>query len=222
MLPSSRPSPGSHPAVGGTSVLLVFARWPEPGRAKTRLIPALGAGGAAALHRELVEHTLSTARTTRRLAGCRLEVCIDGASPDAFQRWLGGDVAFTPQGGGSLGDRLAAATARWFEAGAARVVVIGTDSPDLTPFHIRDALAALDDHDAAIGPALDGGYYLLALRRPVPELFDGVPWGEPEVLTETLARARGARLAVALLPPLADVDRPGDLAVWERARGRRR
>jgi glycosyltransferase A (GT-A) superfamily protein (DUF2064 family) len=100
-------------------------------------------------------------------------------------------------------------------AGSRRIVLIGTDCPDLGSSHVRDALAGLDEVEVVLGPARDGGYYLLATRRALPMLFDGIEWGAADVLDRTLRRARRANLSVRLLEPLADVDRPEDLAIWE-------
>ena len=201
----------------GHDVLVVFTRVPEPGRTKTRLIPALGAEGAAALHRAMVHRTLDTARAMREYWPCVLEVALDGGSPEASRDWLGPDVDIAPQGEGSLGERMARVFENHFRAGASRVVLVGTDVPALTPAILTRAFQALDVDDVALGPARDGGYYLVALRRPVPHLFEGIAWGGPDVFAATLARAASAGLSVARLDVLSDVDTPEDLAVWRQA-----
>lgn len=196
-----------------TARILVFAKAPVPGACKTRLIPALGAEGAAALHRELLEGTLA------RLAPAGiapLELwCAPDAGHAAFQdlatRW---GVSLHGQQGGNLGERmLHAATHALAEAEA--VVLIGCDCPGLGPAQIASALTALlaqPRQDAVLGPAEDGGYVLLGLRRPAPELFTVMPWGGDQVAALTRARMAGLGWRWWELAPLADVDRPEDLA----------
>lgn len=181
--------------------IALFTRWPEPGRAKTRLIPAIGADAAAALHKRLTERTVATVRA----AGLPLEVRSTGAAPAAFRDWLGADVSIVDQGDGDLGERLARAAA------ATPVLLLGADVPDVTPAHLAEAAALLADHALAIGPAEDGGYWLLGLAMPMPQLFRGIAWGTATVFAETLARAP---VPPALLPMLADLDRPEDLTRW--------
>jgi hypothetical protein len=179
----------------------LFTRWPEPGKAKTRLIPAIGAEAAAALHRRLTERTVAAVRA----AGLALEIRATGATPAAFRDWLGSDLAVIDQGDGDLGARLARAAA------VTPVLLLGADVPDLTVAHLRDAAALLASQPLVIGPAEDGGYWLLGLATPMPALFDGIAWGTATVFAETLARAAQPP---ALLPRLADLDRPEDLARW--------
>ena len=167
--------------------LVLFTRFPEPGRAKTRLIPALGAAGAAKLHRRLTERALDVLRAT----GLPVELRITGAPADAFRAWLGDGVAFADQGAGDLGARMERAAA------SPPVVLVGADLPDLAPRHLHDAATALAAHDAVIGPAEDGGYYLLGLRTPMPWLFAPMAWGPDAVFAPTMARvaAPGVRPA---------------------------
>jgi len=179
----------------------LFTRWPEPGKAKTRLIPALGADGAAALHKRLTERMVATVRA----AGLPLEIRCTGAAPQAFRDWLGVDVTVVDQGDGDLGARLARTAA------TTPVLLLGADVPDVTAAHLTGAAALLATHKLVIGPAEDGGYWLLGLARPMPELFEGIAWGTETVFAETLARAP---VPPALLPRLADLDRPQDLARW--------
>jgi rSAM/selenodomain-associated transferase 1 len=179
----------------------LFARWPEPGKAKTRLIPALGADGAAALHKRLTERMVATVKA----AGLALEVRSTGAATQAFRDWLGRDIRVVDQGEGDLGERLART------AEATPVLLLGADVPDVTPSHLTEAAAALTRHPLVIGPAEDGGYWLLGLAAPMPQLFTGIAWGTETVFAETLARAP---VPPELLPVLADLDRPEDLARW--------
>lgn len=183
--------------------VVVFARHPTPGRAKTRLIPALGSEGAALLHRRLVERTLGVVRAS----GLRFELRTTGADAAAFRDWLG-PVDAVDQGEGDLGQRLARAGPPY------PTLFIGADAPDLSPGHLRAAAAALATASAAIGPAEDGGYWLLGLARPVPGVFERIDWGTDRVFAQTLDRLRAAGVEPVILPTLADLDRPEDLARW--------
>lgn len=183
--------------------IVIFARYPTRGQAKTRLIPALGADRAAALHRTLTERTLSAVRAS----GLRHELRITGAPPRAFTDWLG-PVAVVDQGAGDLGDRLARAGAPY------PAMFIGADAPDLTADLLRAAADALTVNEAVIGAAEDGGYWLLGLARACPRVFDDIEWGTDAVCAQTLARLAEAGIDPVRLPMLADCDRPEDLARW--------
>lgn len=182
----------------------LFARYPEPGRAKTRLIPALGAEGAAALHRRLTERTLKTVRAS----GLPFELRHTGAPAEAFRAWLGDGVPLVEQGEGDLGVRMASAAA------APPVILAGSDVPDLAPRHLLAAAEALRERRAVIGPAEDGGYCLLGLREAMPFLFEPMEWGTGTVFATTMARFAAHGVSPAVLEPLADLDRPEDLARW--------
>jgi len=196
--------------------LIVFTKEATPGGVKTRLIPALGAEGAARLQSALTDHTLDTARRFGSQRGTLVEVHLAGAPRDAAHAWSGAGMLVRPQSAGDLGERLSHALRAAFESGAQRVSVIGSDCPDLTPEILDEAYAALDSHDLVLGPALDGGYYLLGVRQHLPELFRDMPWGGPEVFERTLAVARRAGWKVHRLPSLSDVDEPEDLVVCRR------
>ena len=182
----------------------LFARFPEPGRAKTRLIPALGAEGAAALHRRLTERAIATLRAS----GLPFELRHTGAPPEAFRRWLGEGVPLAEQGEGDLGARMARAAAE------APAILVGSDLPDLAPHHLCAAVVALAKHPAVIGPAEDGGYWLIGLREPMPFLFEPMEWGTDTVFAKTMARFAARAVTPALLERLADLDRPEDLSRW--------
>jgi len=193
------------------ATLIVFARYPRPGEAKTRLVPSLGLDGAAALARRMLVATWAEGLSAARLAGRRLELHGSGATPAEFERLLGGEGTFLSQAGGGFGERLERAFASAFERGAARVVLVGADCPALSTRHFDEALAALDSDDIVLGPARDGGWWLMGLRSLAQELFRGIAWSTSVVLEQTLAAARASGLTVALLEELSDVDRPEDL-----------
>lgn len=190
-----------------TSRLLVFAKAPRPGGVKTRLGAVLAADLAAALYRAMAEAVLVR---TREAPCARTVFFAPGEAEAEMAAWLPHET-LVPQEGDDLGARMAAAFTWAFGTGATKVVLVGTDVPGLSDEHVRAALLALDAHDVVLGPARDGGYYLVALRRPAPALFEGVAWGTADVLAQTLARAEAAGLAVAPLAPLGDVDELADL-----------
>lgn len=198
---------------GKAQRLIVFTRYPEAGKAKTRLIPALGEQGAADLSRRMTEHAVRMAREVPT----SLELRFDGAGVEKMKAWLGNEWSYVSQGNGDLGERMKRAFQETFRQGVNKAVVIGTDCPGLTAKLVQTAFAALDSNDMVLGPAADGGYYLIGLKKNVPELFDGIPWGTENVFLETLARAKEAGCSVAFLETLNDVDRPDDIDVWERA-----
>ena len=188
-----------------TPLLVLFTRYPTAGLAKTRLIPALGADGAAALHRRLTMRALHTMRES----GLPMQVRTTGAAADAFAAWLGREVALVEQGEGDLGARMARAAER------SPVVLLGADVPDLSVRHVAAAAAALvGGAEVVIGPAEDGGYYLLGLGATLPWLFEDMPWGTDAVLAITLRRLAERGIVPVLLDTLADLDRPEDLLRW--------
>jgi rSAM/selenodomain-associated transferase 1 len=187
--------------------VVVFAKAPEPGRTKTRLAPALGEEGAARLHRTLARRAIATAFAAN-IGPVVLACAPDVAHPffEACAREF--DVALEAQGEGDLGERMSRAFERHAPA-----VLIGTDCPALTATHLREAGRALAlGLDAVLAPAEDGGYVLIALARPAPEVFAGIAWGGPDVLAATRTRMGQAELVCTELPLLWDVDRPEDLA----------
>jgi len=206
----------------GTERLCVFTRFPVSGETKTRMIPGLGPEGAASLQREMTAHTLLTARRSCMQAGRNAEVHFTGADEPRMRDWLGPDVDYVAQADGDLGARMYFAVHRAFDSGAARVVIVGTDCPDLSDQIVRQTFALLHTHDVVIGPTEDGGYYLIGLNKPVADLFVDVDWGTEAVFETTIRIADDAGLSVGLLPKLRDVDLPEDLPVWRKAEDRKR
>jgi rSAM/selenodomain-associated transferase 1 len=205
--------------LAGADVLAVFVKEPRPGAVKSRLAATLGAEAAADVYRAMAEEVV------RRTAPLRDEyervIVFDPPTADAeIADWLGvARAALRPQTTGDIGERMAGAFEELFRRGARRVALIGTDVPALGREDVREALDSLDDHDLAIGPATDGGYYLIALKRPRAELFAGIRWSGPEVLASTLDGVSRANLNVRVLRTLGDVDTAEDLAAeWDRIR----
>ena len=200
---------------------VMLARYPRLGEVKTRLVPPLSAEEALALHSRLARHTLQSLLALQAGGDARAEVRTDAAFARVAYDWLGRGFSASYQGEGDLGDRLRLAFGEWFARGAEGVVVVGSDCPRLTAAHLREALACLESADVVLGPAEDGGYYLIALgreasKRSVPVLFSGVAWGTPSVLDRTTAICREHGLRWVLLERLPDVDRPEDIADAER------
>ena len=189
--------------------IIVMAKAPRPGYAKTRLVPALGSDGAAALAERLLHHAMAQARAAD-LGPVDLCCAPDARHPafEAYARAPG--VALSAQAEGDLGTRMALAFRRWFDQADA-VLMIGTDAPALDAPLLRRAAAALSNHDAVFVPALDGGYALIGLRRAAPTLFSGIAWSTAKVMAQTRQRLSEAGLSHAELPPLADIDEPADL-----------
>lgn len=190
-------------------LLIIFAKAPVAGFAKTRLAPALGAAGAALLAQRMLEHALDGALAS---AVGPVELC---CSPDLtharFQQAAAmPGVALAAQGDGDLGQRMQRAFARGL-ARHGRVILIGTDAPSLDAGVLRQAADALRQHDAVFAPASDGGYVLAGLSRMAPALFDGIDWSTAKVMAQTRVRAKALGLDVHELPTLDDVDEPQDL-----------
>lgn len=191
--------------------VLVFVRAPERGAVKTRLAAAIGADAALRVYRRLAEHTL---REAAALAGEGVQLRVHHTpadAGDAVRAWLGDGPLYLPQADGDLGTRMEDAFARAFADGVERVVIVGSDLPEVSASLLRRAFDRLDAHPAVIGPARDGGYYLLGLRRMVDGIFSGVAWSTPDVLASTLARFRAAGIDPVMLAELADVDEAEDL-----------
>jgi uncharacterized protein len=180
-------------------LIIVFAKAPLPGQAKTRLIPRLGAWRAARLHARLIRETIETALAARCGA-----VELHGTRPHSFFRNL--KVCFRMQRGHDLGERMYQALAR----ARGPAILVGTDCPALTPTDLRRASRWLrGGYDAVLAPAEDGGYALIGLRRPLWKFFEGIEWGGPNVYAETAKKLEGCRWRA--LRRVWDVDRPEDL-----------
>lgn len=190
--------------------LMLFGRYPVPGRTKTRLIPLLGRVGAADLQRHLTEKTLKAARSVSDRTGSALEISFEGGTAAEMRRWLGSGAAYSAQGPGDLGQRMEAAFRRAFQEGCERAVLFGTDIPGLSSRVLEQAMDLLRERDLVLGPSTDGGYWLAGLKGDA-DLFTDVTWGSGDVLLQTLARAEALGLSTALLDPLTDIDTPEDV-----------
>ena len=193
----------------GTCRTILMAKAPLPGQVKTRLIPALGAEGAAALAAAMLVQTASIALE----AGLGpVELCV--APSRRLPVWKGlrlpRNLEWSDQGEGDLGERMARAARRGLEAGGT-VLLIGTDCPGLGVNQLRAAAEALQENDGVLVPTRDGGYALLGMGRFEPSLFEAMPWSNPAVLAQTRLRLAAAGWSWQELPTMADIDTPGDL-----------
>ncbi len=196
--------------------VIVFTRYPEAGVTKTRLIPALGPERAAEVQTQLTKRTLETALRHGGEAHCDIEVRFAGGDRPLMEALFGNTAQYRRQDEGDLGQRLEKACQTAFAEGAESVLVIGSDCPDLNCQILSQAQAALTEADVVIGPALDGGYYLIGLRAAAPTLFSDVDWGTEHVLAQTIEKTNAAGLTMKRLPALSDVDEPEDLLVLRR------
>ena len=183
-------------------LLSIFARWPEPGAAKTRLIPDFGPEGAAATYRKLLAHTVEVARAS----DVPFDLRVTGADPADFRALLGEDLTVVPQDEGDLSAKLARVDPP--------AVVIGSDCPGLTPNVLRAARDTLREEAMVIGPASDGGYYLLGYREDARFAFEGMAWSTDTVFAETVCRFAERGIRPAVLPELDDIDTAADLERW--------
>jgi len=192
--------------------VLLFTKFPHPGMVKTRLARSVGAENAAKLQQAFIEDEL------RMLTGMDADVtlCCDPFRPLAdYERLFGPKFTYRLQQGADLGDRMMRSLHQALEEAGEPVMLIGSDLPDLPDRHLREAFEALLDAQICLGPATDGGFYLLGLREPLPAyIFAGVAWGGPQVLARTLDNCASAGLTCRLLPPWADVDTGEDLAAY--------
>lgn len=186
--------------------LIIFLKAPRVGFVKTRLAKTLGARAATEAYRQLVENLLEALAS---LENVQLRFSPDDAAEE-ITSWRQPSWEIAPQGAGDLGQRLINAFQSAFDSGAQHVVIIGSDCPAITLRDIQEAWGALPAQDLVLGPARDGGYWLIALRSPQPQLFRDMGWSTETVLTETLRRARASGLTVHLLRELSDVDTDAD------------
>ncbi len=195
--------------MGEANVLGVFVKAPVAGRVKTRLAADVGPVRAAALYRRLGRQVVAATVSRRHRT---VVWYAPRARGPLVRAWLGGlgVSRFHAQPGGDLGSRLRVAFARHFNDGGQRVVLIGSDCPGVDRRVIGEAFAALDEHDVVLGPARDGGYYLIGMKALREPLFRGIHWSSAAVLDETRAAARRLRLSIQVLAPLRDVDTVSD------------
>ena len=190
-----------------------MARWPGPWRCKSRLASSLGGRAAAVVQQRLLHHNLVVLDRSCCQLRCQGRLALAGAGLRAGER-LAPRLNVALQGGGVLGTRMQRQFAAAFRQGYQQVVLIGSDLPELTCSDLTAAFAALKQVPLVLGPAHDGGYWLVGLSQPAPGLFAGIDWGSDRVLAQTLSSARDLQLPHALIRQQSDLDRPADLERW--------
>jgi uncharacterized protein len=206
----------SHPPRVSKERLIIFLKAPRLGTVKTRIAQKMGEQRALKIYRELVETILEGVRTVPNI-----QLYFTPADAlNEIQPWLRENWTAHAQGEGDLGERMHRAFVEAFANGAERVVVIGSDAPEVRTSDIRSAWKELKSHDVVVGPAIDGGYWLIGLRAPQPELFREIAWSSEQVLGQTLARAKSLGLKIQLLRILSDIDTEEDWNAHVRERGR--
>lgn len=200
--------------------VIIFSRYPQPGITKTRLIPELGTEGAARIQRFMTERIVRRAISLARERCLSLFIYYTGGSSRLMRQWLGSDLDYLQQQGDDLGMRMRRAFLDSRERGAERSIIVGSDCPALQNNLMVEALNILQTDSLVLGPAVDGGYYLIGTNTGLPaeklaRLFTAIPWGTPEVLPATMERAAQAGITPVLLQQLHDIDLPNDLAHFD-------
>lgn len=190
--------------------ILLFVKEPMPGKTKRRLAAELGENIAAALYRNFVLDELAT--LNRCMAEC-LICFVPVSAENSFRKWLGTAYQYLPQRGKDLGERMKNSFIEAFNMQYERAILMGSDIPDVPPAFVTQAFQALDSYDVTVGPAKDGGYYLIGFRNDsfAPEVFEKLRWGGTTVMRSTLRRLRKSKRRIHLLPEWSDVDRLADL-----------
>jgi rSAM/selenodomain-associated transferase 2/rSAM/selenodomain-associated transferase 1 len=193
--------------------IIIFARFPVPGRVKTRLAKRLGEEAAAEFYRLCAEHVFRVSRKVSSDVN-RYLFYSDKCDVERIRHWAGRRFYYAAQADRDLGERIEQAFTTVFSHGAQKAIILATDVPDLSAKTIDDAVSALDSYDVVVGPCRDGGYYLLGLKKLYKELFVDVPWSTDQVLNHTLSVIKSLGLTVRLLPVLTDIDTEEDLLRW--------
>jgi len=204
--------------VKNDALTLFFVKYPEPGKVKTRLAASIGPDKAAELYGNFVLDLLGKLESTR----LRFKICFyPEQKRELLMGWLGDGHDYMAQKGGDLGERMVTAFLEAFAGGHRRVILVGSDFPDLPQSFLEESLGALNTHDAVIGPAMDGGYYLIGFMKEAfcHQAFEGMPWGTEGVFRQTLSILKAHRKRVYILPVWNDIDTLEDLRqLTERAK----
>lgn len=201
------------------NALAIMLKTPVPGRVKTRLTPPLTPSESSRLYTLFIKDIFSRVTLLKKIDLYAAWAALPGLKTSLARKDFGAiipaGVGVFPQKGATLGERLYNVFARLFKKGYGSVAVIGSDSPDIPIGFIEEAFKRLEDPsvDVVLGPAKDGGYYLIAMKRPVKEVFKGVRFSTPFALEDTIERVREMSLGLRLLPPWHDIDRPADLCL---------
>jgi rSAM/selenodomain-associated transferase 1/rSAM/selenodomain-associated transferase 2 len=195
-----------------TDSIIIFLRYPKNGQVKTRLAKTTSSEFATSFYKSCAENIV---KNVKKIPGInRFAFYSNEDEKEKIIGWLGSKLFFSPQQGNDLGNRMKNAFEKIFSTGSQKVIIIGTDIPDLSKELIRDAFNSLDSNDVVIGPSEDGGYYLFGVKKMHTKLFDGIEYSTSSVLSETLARVKDLNLTYHLLPVLPDIDTEKDLIKW--------
>jgi rSAM/selenodomain-associated transferase 1 len=200
-------------AVRSRDCLIIFVKYPQAGKVKTRLAKSIGEENAARLYRALVETLLKRTNSDKFQ---RIIFYSPRGKGKEMRRWLGEDFAFVPQKGKGLGERLSGAFKFAFRNGAKRVIAIGSDSPTLDKKFIAEAFGELKDAQCVIGPALDGGYYLIGLSSWIDGIFKGIQWSTESVLNRTISKLKQLNIKHILLGKSFDIDSYQDIILLRK------
>ena len=196
--------------------VIIFTRYPEPGKVKTRLVPYLGEEKSARVHRLLTEQIIRLVQPLKQMRPVRISLFYTGGTLQKMETWLEESIILAQQQGENIGQRMAAALRSAWLRGAHRAVLIGSDCPMIDADLLGQALDRLRNHDVVLGPTYDGGYYLIGLNSNLSvEKFDmffqKIAWGTAKVFHQTVQKAEKELLSIAILTTLHDIDRPEDL-----------
>ena len=203
------------------SHLIIFTRYPEPGKVKTRLIPALSPLKAAELQRKMTEIIAAEALKLQKKHSVIVTVFYTGGTRRKMAAWLGNSFKYHLQSKGDIGNRMGDAFFHIFNNTAESVILVGSDIPELTSDIVEQGFLSLKKHDTVIGPSRDGGYYLIGMKsKDAPQLsailFNRIPWSTGDVLKVSIQRLADAGYGHSLLPTLCDIDHPEDIHIAEK------
>src|SRR6056297_1032747 len=196
--------------------IIIFTRYPKPGQTKTRLISLLGQVGAAELHQHILEHTIKQADKGCDELPVHRIISFNGGNQTKMNHWLGPDGDYFQQQGKDLGENLRQTMEYAFDKNFRKVLLVGSDIPGIRSAILKKGFRFLNDKDMVLGPAADGGYYLIGMHKNAytSGFFNGINWGLSSVLEETITLAQKSDLSYSLLEKLHDIDTPEDLNWW--------
>jgi rSAM/selenodomain-associated transferase 1 len=203
------------------SHLIIFTRYPDPGKTKTRLIPAIGSLKAAELQRKMTEKIAGEALKLLNKQGVDITVFHTGGTREEMAAWLGNPFNYLRQSRGDIGNRMGDAFTRVFNSTTGSIILVGSDIPELSSAILEQGFVSLEKHDLVIGPSKDGGYYLIGMKsKDAPQLiqvlFNEIPWSTADVLKVSIQRLADAGYSHSLLATLRDIDQPDDLHIAEK------
>lgn len=191
--------------------IIIFARYPDEGKVKTRLAATIGDHYAKVFYKLIAENIISEVKRIRKVY---TYIFFSEEEKSKIKKWLGQKYFYSHQEGKDLGERMSEAFRKVFSHGANKVILTGTDIPDLSKDIIEEAIVSLDNHDIVIGPAKDGGYYLIGMKKLYSPLFEDIEFSTPLVLLQTINKIEKLKLQYCLLPELHDIDTEEELVRW--------